>query len=631
MCGICGIANTTDKDAIVRNTLVRMSEKITHRGPDDFGFYVDSHVGLGSRRLSIIDLHTGKQPISDEDQNLWIVFNGEIYNYKQLRVHLEKLGHRFKTDTDTETILHLYQHYGKDCVHHLNGMFVFAIWNIAEQSLFIARDRMGIKPLYYSKIGNELIFGSELKALLEHPSLNRQVDLMSLNEYLSYEYVPTPKTILRDVYRLQPGHFILFQNDQLTIQPYWDISLDRSQLRPPVNWQEYREQLEELLYECVNMETVSDVPVGVFLSGGVDSSTIAAIMSQNKSSTVSSFSVSFDDPSFDESQYAQLVSEQIGTSHYDLKLDSQMALNLTASIADYMDEPFADSSFVPTFFLSKLASEHVKVVLGGDGGDELFVGYPTYVAHKMIEQYERFLPRYVRSTIVPKALDLMPLSLDNISLDFRLRRFLLGRSVPLQTRHHRWLGAFIDEQKELLIQQWVKPGVRGSYLPTYNLHEQYKTLNPMNQLLYTDFKTYLEGDILYKVDRASMAHSLEVRVPLLNYKLVEFVNTLPFELKLKRFTSKFILKKTVANILPDSIINRPKKGFNMPVAKWLKNEFRELLLDTLSSTTLGQHDFFDGTYVTQLINDHMEGHKDNRKELWTLLMFQLWYNKHNKT
>ncbi|MEM7344612.1 MAG: asparagine synthase (glutamine-hydrolyzing) [Chloroflexota bacterium] len=629
MCGICGIAGFQTDEEITDGLLGTMIQRMKHRGPDDEGIYNNGHIGLGSCRLSIIDLAGGKQPIANEDESLWIVFNGEIYNYRELRAFLQKKSHVFRTETDTEVILHLYEEFGTDCVQHLNGIFTFAIWDTVRQEVVLARDRMGIKPLYYTQTATQqLVFGSELKVILAHPAVKRDIDLISLNEYLSFEYVPAPRTILRNIHRLEQGHTLRYTRQGLFIEPYTHISMARSESQPPVNWRDYSNNFLNIFQETVAQELVSDVPVGVLLSGGLDSSAIAAMMVREYSGTVNSFSIKFDESSFDESSYARLVSNHLGTNHNELVLTSKMAVDLVPQIVDFLDEPFGDSSLIPTFLLSKFAQEQVKVVLGGDGGDELFAGYPTLIAHRLIEYYERALPWSVRANIAPRVLDWLPTSFDNISLDFRIRRFLAGRGLPLQARHHRWLGSFTDEGKDQLLQDWIKPVLRNTYTRAYEYAAECDATHALNQILYVDMKMYLEGDILFKVDRASMASSLEVRVPFLNQNVVQFATDLPLSLKLHRLTSKYLLKQSMRNILPKEIINRPKKGFNMPVAYWLTGDLRDLMLDMLSEARLKRQGLFNYPYVKTLLDSHLSKQRDHRKELWTLLIFQLWHEKY---
>lgn len=628
MCGICGIVNLQSEKPVDAVVLQKMTDCIRHRGPDEDGFYCQPQVGLGSRRLSIIDLAGGRQPISNEDGRYWIVFNGEIYNYRELHTYLEKRGHTFRTHSDTETILHLYEDLGADCVQHLNGIFAFAIWDNGRQELFIARDQTGIKPMYYTEAGGQFIFGSELKTLLQHPAVQPEIDPASLNEYLSFEYVPTPHTILRHIYRLEPGHYLRYNAQGLSRQAYWNFSLVRSEARPPVHWRDYASQLHDQLNATVKAELVSDVPVGVLLSGGLDSSTIAAFMVKHYPGTVKSFSIGFQEATFDESHYARMVAKHLKTEHHELILTSQMASELVPTITDFLDEPFGDSSLIPTYLLSKFAREHVKVALGGDGGDELFAGYPTLLAHRLIDYYERSVPWFLRAYVAPKVLEWLPVSFNNISLDFRLRRFLAGRGVPLQARHHRWLGSFVDDEKEQLLQAWLKPVLRNTYTEAYRHAQECDADLMLNQILYSDMKLYLEGDILFKVDRASMASSLEVRVPFLNRQMLRFAAELPLEMKLHRLTGKYLLKKSVSHLLPKEIIQRRKKGFNMPVAHWITSELRELTLDMLSRERIERQGLFQYAYVKQLLDEHFSHQRDNRKLLWTLLMFQLWYGRY---
>jgi asparagine synthase (glutamine-hydrolysing) len=628
MCGICGVVSIAQNDKIEKEILLKMMDSMVHRGPDDEGIYIDSNMALGSRRLSIIDVAGGRQPISNEDQSLWIVFNGEIYNFKELRRYLDHKGHTLCTQTDTEVILHLYEEFGADCVNHLNGIFAFAIWDKYRKELLLARDRMGIKPLYYTQVNGQLIFGSEMKVLLANPAVQAEIDLIALSEYLSYEFVPTPHTIISKVYRLEPGHTLRFSRRGLEIQQYWNLSLARSESRPPVDWHDYTNNMYDTLQASVQKELVSDVPVGVLLSGGIDSSTVAAFMVDAYPGKVDSFSVGFEEPSFDESYYARKVASHLGTQHHELILTAKKAAELVPSITDFLDEPFGDSSLIPTFLLSKFAGEHVKVVLGGDGGDELFAGYPTLTAHKLIEFYERVVPRILRAKVAPKFIDMMPVSFNNLSTDFKIKRFLAGRGVPLQARHHRWLGSFVDEEKALLLQDWITPILNDTYKRAYRHGQDCDAVHHLNKILYTDIKMYLEGDILFKVDRASMAASLEVRVPFLNRDVVQFASELPLSMKLNRFTGKYLLKKCMGHRLPQDVIHRRKKGFNMPVANWLTKDLREVTLDLLSQEFVIRQGLFQYGYIKQLLEEHSERRRDHRKLLWTLLVFQLWYRKY---
>ena len=605
-----------------------MCRTLVHRGPDDQGIFVDAGVGLGSRRLSIIDLSGGHQPIHNEDRSVWVVFNGEIYNYRQLESLLRKLGHRFSTHSDTEVIVHAYEEFGDECVRYLNGMFAFALWDAAGRRALLARDRFGIKPLYYTVVQKQLIFGSELKALLAHPAVERKVDFVALDEYLSFEYVPTPRTIIKDVKKLPPGHRLSFSERGLAVEPYWDLSLSKSERKPPVSWRDYKGRLRQKLEEAVEKEMVSDVPIGVLLSGGIDSSAILAMMAKSAPGNVKSFSIAFDERSFDESRYARMAAQHLGSEHHELTVTSSMMLALIPRLMDFLDEPLGDSSFVPTYFLSKFAREHVKVALGGDGGDEMFAGYPTLQAHRLIEYYERWVPFSLRATLIPKIIDSLPVSKDNISFDFKARRFISGRGVPLANRHHRWLGSFTPQEKaELFVPEFLQEEV-DTYDIAYEHQRRCDAEQTLNQILYMDVKLYLEGDILTKVDRASMANSLEVRVPFLNHSLAEHVAEIPHSLKLRGMKTKFLLKKAMEGIIPSDILKRPKKGFNMPVAYWLNSDLRELVRDQFQEAKIRREGFFKPTYIQKLITEHSEGTRDNRKLLWTLLVFELWHEKY---
>jgi asparagine synthase (glutamine-hydrolysing) len=625
MCGICGLVYADRDRAVYPGTVEVMTATITHRGPDQQGTYVRDNVGLGSRRLSIIDLDGGQQPIHNEDKSVWVVFNGELYNYRELTHSLTRLGHKFYTATDTEVLVHAYEEFGDEFLEYLNGMYAFALWDNRQQRLMIGRDRLGIKPLFYTLHDDALIFGSELKTLLAYPRIPRNLNLVALNEYLSFEYIPTPRTIFQGISKLPPGHALSYSRGKLKLWQYWDVNLGRSENLQPKRVQEYELELLEVLRNAVRKEMISDVPIGVLLSGGLDSSTVAALMAEAAPGRVQSFSIRFDDPSFDESSYARLVARHLQTEHHELTLTPNIALKLVPQLAKFLDEPLGDSSIIPTFLLSQFTRDRVKVALGGDGGDELFAGYSTLQAHRLVEYYEMLLPGFVRHRLIPWFVDRLPVSFDNISLDFKIRRFIAGRGIPIVMRHHQWLGSFSVAQKQQLLQPWTQLQERDTYQIAFDHQRNSQAKEAVNQLLYCDLKLYLEGDILPKVDRASMANSLEVRVPLLNHTLVEYVAKLPHEMKLHGLTTKYILRRAMRRYLPPEILKRGKKGFNMPVAKWLTGPLRPLLEEMLSPERLQREGFFNADYVQQLLRQHMRGKQDHRKLLWTLLVFELWY------
>lgn len=627
MCGICGEVSLERDRPVNPHLLAAMTGTLRHRGPDDEGLYVEGRVGLGHRRLSIIDLSTGRQPMHNEDKTVWIVYNGEIYNSPDLRIELEKLGHRFATRSDTEVIIHAYEEYGAKCVDRLNGMFAFAIWDGVKERLFVARDRAGIKPLYYTQTGESFLFGSELKAILSHPAIERRIDLAALNQYLAFEYVPTPRTIFEGIKKLPPGHTLVLEQGRITIDQYWDACLERSEKSGVRSRADYIAELKETLRDVVRKELISDVPVGVLLSGGIDSSAVAALMVECNPGRVQSFSIGFDDPSFDESAHARLVAGHLGTDHHEMTLTPEVMLNLVPSLADFLDEPLGDSSIIPTYLLSRFTREHVKVALGGDGGDELFGGYSTLQAHRLSNYYQRFVPGIIRRRVVPWAVDKLPVSFDNISFDFKVRRFVAGQWAPPIQRHHIWLGSFTAAQRHCLLGPLAQ-GLEADPDDVANSHlGACAAQEPMNQILYCDMKLYLEGDILPKVDRASMANSLEVRVPLLNQSLLEYVDRIPHGLKLHGLTTKYILRRAAHHMLPASILKRGKKGFNMPVAKWLTGPLQPLAEDMLSEEKVRREGLFDPGYVRALLDNHFAGRCDNRKVIWTLLVFELWREK----
>ena len=625
MCGLCGVLNFDGQAPVDREGLAAMTATLQNRGPDDLGYYLSGPVGLGHRRLSIIDLETGHQPLGNEDGSVWIVYNGELYNYPEIRANLEKAGHRFATSSDTEVIVHAYEEYGADCLKAMNGMFAFAIWDNNRERLLLARDRLGIKPLYYARLPHCLLFGSELKALLAHPDFERRLDLTALNLYLSLEYVPSPHSIFKGVNKLPPGHFLLVEGSDVRLERYWDLRLDKSEPRSTRTLAECTAEVRQLLYDAVEMELIADVPVGVLLSGGIDSSAVAAMMTRASSRPVPSFSVAFDDPSFDESAHARLVARHLGTEHHEFRLSADAALQTLPEIVAGLDEPLGDSSIIPTYCLSRFTKEHVKVALGGDGGDELFGGYSTLQAHRLADYYQWLAPAWLRGLVEPWVLEKLPVSFDNLSFDFKMRRFLRDYSLPPVVRHHRWLGSFTPEEKVRLLGPMMGENHGGVVdLVESHAHEAH-TGDPLNQVLYCDLKLYLEGDILVKVDRASMANSLEVRVPLLNRLLVEYAAHLPHNFKLHGLTTKFLLREALKGILPESILTRGKKGFNAPVAKWFAGPLKSLLEDLLSPGHLKRQGLFQPDYVATLLREHQARHRDHRKLLWTLVAFQMWY------
>lgn len=601
MCGISGIVNLNGID-VDPKLLKKINDQIYRRGPDDEGFLIWKNVGLAARRLSIIDLSTGHQPIGNEDNSIWITFNGEIYNFHELRYLLLERGHKFKTKTDTECIVHLYEEFGMGFLQKLNGMFAFVIYDRIQQKVIAARDRMGEKPFYYGIIDNAFVFGSELKAVLAHPSVKRKIDTDSLNDYLSFEYVPSPKSIFKDIYKLPPASYLILdlKTSKLKISKYWEIEFNH---KNSLGFDENLYELDRIIYETVKSRMIADVPLGVFLSGGIDSSTITYYMTKISPGKVKSFSIGFSDSSFDESKYARIVAKLLGTDHREKILDSKKALELIPNLPLILDEPMADASILPTFLLSEFTKKYVKVSLGGDGGDELFMGYPTYQAHELARYY-LMIPEILRENVVKKFVGCLPVSFNNFSFDFKIKSFVEKFADDPVVRNRRWLGSF------------------------YNKNVRYPRENKRLSLEENIIKDYLTGylpeDILVKTDRASMFASLETRAPFLDHNLVSFINSIPIKYKLHGFTTKYILKKLMDGRLPKEIVYRSKKGFGIPLSKWLLGDLKPLIDEYLGKERLKKENIFDPDNVSNIVKGHFLKQKDYRKEIWTLLVFQMW-------
>jgi len=624
MCGICGFC-FFDKKPVDLNILKKMTETLQHRGPDDEGYYAAAGVALGHRRLSIIDLDTGKQPIHNEDETIYVVFNGEIYNFPELKRELEKKGHRFYTETDTEVLVHLYEEKEERCVEYLAGMFAFGIWDEKRRKLLLARDRIGIKPLFYAYNSTGLAFASEPKALLQLPWVEGRLDPQGLSHYLSYDFIPAPFCIYADMKKVPPGHQVVYQNGDLRCERYWDLdltdrfdgNLDEKELCDLI-WKEF--------CQVVKTHLISDVPLGVLLSGGIDSTSVLAALRYEGVDDVKTFSIGFDDPSFDESRYFRKAASFFKTEHHEEVLAPHKLIDILPEVASILDEPLADASIMPTYLLSRFTKGYVKVALGGDGGDELFAGYPTYQAF-LLSRYYGKLPWVMRS-LAEAVVKRLPVSFDNMSLDFRAKKFIYGIPYPPVERHYTWMGTFsLDEKKELLARN-IKRGLEdlNSF---YVLHDYLKNKSfssELGKLLYLDTKLYLQDGVLAKVDRASMAHGLEVRVPFLDHRFVELVTGLPEGLKLKGFTTKYLWKKAIKGRIPDEIARRRKKGFGIPIGKWFLEELKELMLELLSEKRLKKQGIFNPSTVKRLVSDHLAHRADNRKKLWNLLIFQLWWD-----
>ncbi len=623
MCGICGFVLERRADYDGRKVLKGMADTILHRGPDAEGFHVDGAVHLGHRRLSIIDLEGGKQPLSTEDGSVTIVFNGEVYNFQSLRAELEEKGHVFRTNSDTEVLVHLWEEVGTELPSHLNGMFAFAIWDGNRKELFIARDRMGQKPLYWTQNREAFVFGSELRAVMAHPSVERRLDPVSVSKYMLFDTVPSPGSILAGVQKLEPGTWLLYQEGRYRTGRYWDLTFpDRREKAP--RFEEATELLYQRMRTSVERRMIADVPLGVFLSGGIDSSAVTALMCELVGpKNVKSFSVGFSNASFDESEYAQTVARHFGTQHSTKRLEPSTMLELLPGIISRLDEPLADNSLIPTYFLSQFTREKVTVALGGDGGDELCLGYPTFLAHKVARWYA-LLPRFVR-TAVARAVEALPVSTDNISLDYQAKQFVRGMEYDRFSRHFVWIGSVAPREQGGVLTPDFAPADPGLVVEDVGRHvAACAARDDFDALTYVYSKIYMCDDILAKVDRASMMHSLEARAPLLDHEVVDTFTAMPTRYKLKGRKMKHLLKQTFQGRLPDPILARKKKGFGVPVAEWLKGPLRPWVEELFSPSSLAQHGVFTHAGVQQLWGDHLAGVRDNRKPLWSLVVLLLW-------
>jgi asparagine synthase (glutamine-hydrolysing) len=629
MCGITGWINlkrSKNSPEESKAVLHRMCETIVRRGPNSEGLWMDETVALGMRRLSVIDLETGDQPVFSEDKSVVVMMNGELYNYREVRADLEKRGHKFVTRTDTEIVPHLYQEYGDEFVDHINGMFAIALWDTRRKRLVIARDRFGEKPLYYGVFGSRLIYASEPKAMLAHPAMKPVIDLDGLRQYLSYDYVPAPNSIYKGVSKLPAAHVLTIENGEVKTRRYWNQTFQKPALvqGSSADLVEKASELKVLLSDAVRMRLVSDVPLGILLSGGIDSSTVAAFAVQHANERVKTFSIGFEEDSFDESKYARMVARHLNTEHYEEKLSAATAGDLISDIGTWLDEPLSDGSLIPTYLLSRFVRKHVTVALGGDGGDEIFAGYPMYFAHRVAGAYNS-VPRFIRSGLIEPVVNRLPVSTKNISLDFKAKRFVRGASFDVVKRHHSWFGSFAaDEQHGLLLPDILAATDDDIYRGPREMLALCDASDEIEQMQFLDMNFYMAEDILTKVDRAAMSVSLETRAPFLDPRVAQFAASLPLEYKLRGNKGKYILKKAVEGLLPKAILNRPKKGFGIPIAEWLKGRLNPLMHDLLAPERLRTQGLFDPRFVEKMIIEHETGRASHHKQLWTLLVFQLW-------
>lgn len=622
MCGITGMFDTRGKSEISRPLLDRMNQSLLHRGPDAGGLHLEPGVGLGHRRLSIIDLSTGQQPLYNEDGTVVVVFNGEIYNFQDLVPELQALGHVFRTRSDTEVIVHAWEAWGPKCVQRLRGMFAFALWDRNQQALFLARDRLGVKPLYYAPLPDgQFIFGSELKSLLVHPDLPREMDLLAAEDYFAYGYIPEPRSIFKRVYKLPPGCSLTLHRHQPIPEPvqYWDVSFKETL---SLSEQDASDELIHRLRESVKIRLISEVPLGAFLSGGVDSSAVVAMMAGLSADPVVTCSISFGDAAYNEAAYAQTVADQYHTQHHVEQVDPD-DISLVDRLATVYDEPYADSSAMPTFRVCELARKTVIVALSGDGGDESFGGYRRYRWHVNEERLRSVLPLQLRrpafgllGRFYPKA--------DWAPRIFRAKSTFEALARSSVEAYFHSVSILSDGMRSELFSSRFRSELQGySAVEVLKRHaERASTDNPLSLVQYLDIKTYLVGDINTKVDRASMAHGLEVREPLMDHTLVEWLANLSPEFKLRRGEGKYLLKKALEPYLPSGILYRPKMGFAVPLNKWFRGPLRETMRNAVLGPVLAETGWFNAPYLERLVEDHLSGRRDYSAPLWTLMMFE---------
>ena len=624
MCGICGIYNLDGKP-VNQDLLERMNDTMIHRGPDGSGIYIDKGIGLGHRRLAIIDLHTGDQPMSSEDGLLHVVFNGEIYNFLELRDELEKSGHIFRTRSDTEVLLHGYRQWGELFVEQLRGMFAIALWDAPNRKLLLIRDRVGKKPLYYYYDRKRLVFGSELKALIADTTIPREIDPAALDVYCSFGYVPSPLSIFKGIRKLPPAHLAVCTPRKFTQFAYWDVDMRAE----PESIEEGRAvaELRDVFDESVRLRMISDVPLGAFLSGGIDSSAVVASMAlQDNGNPVKTSSIGFDDRRFNELEYAGIVAKQYNTDHTEFVVKPD-ALDIIEKIVWHFDEPFADASAVPTWYVSKMARQKVTVTLSGDGGDETFAGYiQRYSMNRLEESLRRRLPEFLRYGFLGPLAYLYP-RVDFMPRPLRLKTFLTNLSLSQEQAYFRDMSFYFkpEAKKSLYAPDFAaQVDVAGAQHYINSFFARNHTSDPVTRAQYVDIKSYLPEDILVKVDRMSMAHSLEVRAPILDHKVMEYAARLPSELKLNGKESKYIFKKMNGGRLPQDILYRRKQGFNVPLDSWLRGQLKDLAHDALFASRSGLSDYFNIRYVKGLWDRHQAKRENNGTPLWGLMMFGLW-------
>lgn len=638
MCGITGIWDF--KENISSNVLEKMTDVLDYRGPDDSGIFVDgkNNIGLGHRRLSIIDLSpAGHQPMSDDDQTVWVTFNGEIYNFKEIRIELEIKGHKFISNSDTEVILEAYKEWGIDSINKYRGMFAFAIFDKEKEKLFLVRDRAGVKPLYYYSKDNLLLFSSELKSFHQHPKFIKKINFDALALFLQFGYISAPYTIFENTFKVKPGHYLEISSKGVIKETkYWDI-LDYY-LAEPINKSEseVEKELEKILIESFEYRMVSDVPIGVFLSGGIDSSIVAAILQSKAKTPIKTFTIGFHEKGYNEAPHAKKIAEYLKTDHHELYCTPKDALEIIPKLVDIYDEPFGDSSGIPTYLVSKFARQKVKVALSADAGDELFCGYSRY---GLLNDYYKVIKKIPLFLFSPISFCLSLFSPDFIAATYKTFSFVLPKYTNIKDKIYKFQNVLKYKNKDLSgivansysywLPNQIKKLIRSRYQTINNFSdfEKVKLLPALSQMQAVDFKTYLCGDILTKVDRATMAASLEAREPLIDHKIAEYISRIPIGLKYRNGESKYILRKILYKYVPKELLDRPKQGFGIPMDKWLKNDLNGLLQKYLSESNIKAQGIFDEKYVNKSLEEYLSGKSDSAHKFWFLLMFQMWYEK----
>jgi asparagine synthase (glutamine-hydrolysing) len=622
MCGIAGFFQSARGREAPRSELEPMVEAIVHRGPDSAGYYCEDGIALGMRRLRIIDLEGGEQPMFDAHRNIVLTFNGEIYNHDELRRDLQTKGHEFRTRSDTEVLVYMYREYGEAMFERLNGMFAIALADMPRRRVVLARDRLGIKPFFLAERDGTWLWGSEIKCLLAHPAVKPAVNVANLPDYLFLNYMPPDRTLFEGIGQLKPGELAVLDEGGIQRRPYWDLSFAPDE---SITERQAIEESMALLDDAVRMRLMSDVPFGAFLSGGIDSSAIVALMAKHMDQPVKTFSIGFAEKSFDERPYARRVAERYGTEHHELVVEPEKEiLDLLPMLVEHTEEPTADSSALPVFLVSRLAREHVTMVLSGDGGDEVFAGYETHNAWAVAEKWRR-IPSFIRNGLVRPLVEALPVSDSKISFEFKAKRFVRIAELGAERAHFSWRRIVDEEtQAELLGTNLVGP-------TPWERHKQHfgnaGTDDPLGKMLYVDTRFYLPGDMLVKVDRMSMATSLEARVPFLDHRLVEYAAKIPSRVKFPGGKKKYLLKKGLEPLLDRDLLYRKKAGFNVPKNRWLRNELRELVGDVLAPARLARHGLLDPGAVGRLVDEHQKRQADHSFAIWSVLIFQLWYDR----